>query len=187
MGCRGPFLRLLQSSAGYPQLRPCVELLEMHLTLPPSAGFSLSHFLALINSSPPHPVRKQVCAELGPGPELGLSMPLLGLRGRRWGGGGGSCSVPTLVQANRQENPQCSPQSLLIPTLFSRNMKTVKTKNPEHNGLVYDIYKRPASPPCASLLLGSLTPLGPASLLPAVECKSWPRLEVWESQPPQDW
>lgn len=100
----------------------------MRLTLPPSAGFSLSHFLALINSSPPHPVRKQVCAELGPGPELGLS-------GRRWGGGGGSCSVPTLVQASRQENPSAPPppQLLLIPTLFSRNLRTVETKNIEHN------------------------------------------------------
>lgn len=107
-------------------------------------------------------------------------------------GGEGSRSVPTLVQANRQENPQCSPQSLLIPTLFSRNLRTVKTKNIEHNGLVYDIYKRPASPslcqppPRVFDSQGQDT-LGSASLLPAVECKSWPRLEVWESQPPQDW
>lgn len=28
-----------------PQLRPSLELLGMHLTLPPSAGFALSHFL----------------------------------------------------------------------------------------------------------------------------------------------
>lgn len=94
----------------------------MRLTLPPSAGSSLSHFLALINSSPPHPVRKQVCAELGPGPELGLSTPPpLGLRGRRWGGGGGSCSVPTLVQASRQENPSAPPTIVINPYPIFQN------------------------------------------------------------------
>lgn len=141
---------MLQHSSATPSSDP-VELLGMHLTLRPSAGFSLSHFLELINSSPPHPVRKQVCAELGPGPELGLSTPLLGLRGGRWGGGGGSCSVPTRTQASEQENLQSlHPQpSLLIPTLFSRNPTTVETKNKEHNRSAYNIYKRPASPsPC---------------------------------------
>lgn len=58
--------------------------------------------------------------------------------------------------------------------------------------LVYNIYKRPAFPPLwqsGSWVFDSQgqDTLGLASLLPVVECKLWPRLEVWESQPPQDW
>lgn len=41
---RGPFGRA-SAGLGCPQLRPSPELLGMHLTLPPSGGLSLSHFL----------------------------------------------------------------------------------------------------------------------------------------------
>lgn len=165
----------------------------MRLTLPPSAGFSLSHFLALINSSPPHPVRKQVCAELGPGPELGLSTPLLGPRGRRWGGGGGSCSVPTLVQASRQENPSApSPTIVTNPYLIFQKPEDRGDQEYRTQLVLCIIFIKGKPPhPCASLAprvfdsQGQAT-LGLAFLLPAVECKSWPRHEVWESQPPLD-
>lgn len=87
-----------------PPLRPSLKLLGMHLTslLPEASLCPISW--GLINSSPPHRVRKQVCAEPGPGPERGLSAPLVGLGGRgEWRGARSPSPPPS--QGRRQGRP----------------------------------------------------------------------------------
>lgn len=102
----------------------------------------------LINSSPPHPVRKQVCAEPGSNPELNLSMPLAGLGGRG--------PIPTLISGKEAGG---APITSHFPTSthFPRVPGPQGSRIHNRAGLMYDIYKRQ---PTASPLLPQSSPWG---------------------------
>lgn len=72
-------------------------------------------------------MRKQVCVQLGPGPGLGLSVPLVALGGSMWKGGfGESHPISFLIPG---EEMQSSLIHVLVPTpLFMH-----PDKNMHHN------------------------------------------------------
>lgn len=107
-------------------------------------------------------------------------------------GWGWSCSVPSLRQASRRENPSAI-HTLIDPYPISQNPEDYVDQKYKTRSVLCIIFIK-GQPPhlCASLAPGVFdsqgqNTLGPASPLPVAECKSWPRCEVWESQPPQDW
>lgn len=179
---------------GFPQHRPSVELLEMHLTLPPSGGLSAPFPGASL--IPPHlaPVRKQVCAEPGPGPELGLSTPLVALRGRGWSGVG---DLPCPHPLPRERSRSGFHLHLRLVLHFPGFQASWRSIIGNTAGLMYNIYKKGGASqpphPVPGWPLGSLAPRNRGAVGPGLSfSQQWnvsygPGLGSGESQPPQDW